>query len=109
MLTSSQRESQRLTEPKLNNKPYSRVSYDTVGYYLETLTMEYFMSILPLRDGSTGFRFQVFGVQGLFHRRAFKKLWNIGSGETCNKINFGKNVLYIQKSKPSRHFARFAG
>tara|TARA_A100000172_G_scaffold23518_2_gene13664 strand:- start:5494 stop:5709 length:216 start_codon:yes stop_codon:yes gene_type:complete len=71
--------------------------------------MEYFMSILPLRDGSTGFRFQVFGVQGLFRRRAFKKLWNIGSGETCNKINFGKNVLYIQKSKPSRYFARFAG
>ncbi len=71
--------------------------------------MEYFMKILPLRDGSTGFRFQVFGVQGLFRRRAFKKLWNIGSGKTCNKINFGKNVLYIQKNTPSKYFARFAG
>ena len=67
------------------------------------------MSILPLRDGTTGFRFEIFGIKGLFRRRVIKKLWNIGSGETCNKINFGKNVLYIQKSKASRHFARFAG
>ena len=68
------------------------------------------VAIKPLNDGTTGFRFNFFGKKGLFRKRGGKSLPRAKRvGSTMNAYDMGKFTLYLEKKRPSRKLAHFAG
>lgn len=64
----------------------------------------------PLNDGTSGFRFNVLGQKGLVRKRGGKSR-SMGKrlGSTMNAYDMGKFTLYLEKKRPSRKLAHFAG
>ena len=64
----------------------------------------------PLNDGTSGFRFNVLGQKGLFRMRSDKSLPRAKRvGPTMNAYDMGKFTLYLEKKRPARKLAHFAG
>jgi hypothetical protein len=73
--------------------------------------MFYILATKPLNDGTSGFRFNVFGKKGLVRKRkAVSRGFKI-TGKGCTKqIHMGKLSVYIeQKKNVGRRFYHFAG
>jgi len=64
----------------------------------------------PLNDGTSGFRFNILGKKGLFRKRGGKSLPRAKRvGPTMNAYDMGKFSLYLEKKRPARKLAHFAG
>jgi len=67
----------------------------------------------PLNDGTTGFRFNIFGFKGLTRKRTtISRGFTIERGMCTTKIHLGKRTVYLEQ-KPNRTSKRrirhFAG
>jgi len=67
----------------------------------------------PLNDGTTGFRFNFFGLKGLTRKRIIlNRGFAIERGKCTTKIHLGKRSVYLEQ-KPNRMSKRrirhFAG
>ena len=67
----------------------------------------------PLNDGTTGFRFNFFGLKGLTRKRIkLSRGFAIERGKCTTKIHLGKRSVYLEQ-KPNRTSKRrirhFAG
>ena len=67
----------------------------------------------PLNDGTTGFRFNFFGLKGLTRKRnTISRGFAIERGKCTTKIHLGKRSVYLER-KPNRTSKRrirhFAG
>ena len=64
----------------------------------------------PLNDGTSGFRFNVLGQKGLVRKRK-RKVRATGKqvGPTMDVFSIGKFSLALEKKRPARKLAHFAG
>jgi len=64
----------------------------------------------PLNDGTSGFRFNVLGQKGLVRKRkSLSRPMGKQVGSTMNAYDMGKFTLYLEKKRPARKLAHFAG
>lgn len=67
------------------------------------------MRIKSLNDGTTGFRFNIAGVQGLTRKRQVIRRWGIKRGDSMTAFHMGKRSIYIEGGKFRRMLHNFAG
>tara|TARA_E500000318_G_C3444789_1_gene166503 strand:+ start:35 stop:304 length:270 start_codon:yes stop_codon:yes gene_type:complete len=54
----------------------------------------------PLNDGTSGFRFNFFGVKGFVRKRKIKSNgFNRASGRTFNQLHMGKFTVAVQRKR----------
>lgn len=71
--------------------------------------MKPLFSIRPLNDNTSGFRFDIVGIKGLYRKRKALRRWSINqNGDTFVQIHLGKRSLYIEQFKPARRLYDFA-
>lgn len=71
--------------------------------------MKKLLSIRPLNDNTSGFRFDFIGIKGLYRKRKVQRRWGINqNGDTFVQIHLGKRSLYIERLKPVRRLYDFA-
>ena len=64
----------------------------------------------PLNDGTSGFRFNVLGQKGLVRKRKSKsRPLGKSMGSTMDVYSMGKFSIALEKKRPSRKLAHFAG
>ena len=78
--------------------------------------MRYMMRINTLNDNTTGFRFNIAGVQGLYRKRdAHKaralngKFMGVTRGDSMTGYHFGKRSLYVEGGNFQRALHNLAG
>jgi|TARA_X000001316_G_C890444_1_gene12380 hypothetical protein len=74
------------------------------------------MRIKSLNDGTTGFRFDIAGVQGLYRKRDVRKakalngkFMGITRGDCMTGFHLGKRSLYLEGGMYRRMLHNFAG
>ena len=71
--------------------------------------MQKLLSIRPLNDNTSGFRFDLVGIKGLYRKRKIQRRWGVNqNGDTFVQIHFGKRSVYIEQFKPVRRLYDFA-
>lgn len=71
--------------------------------------MKPLFSTRPLSDGTSGLRFDIIGIKGLYRKRKIQRRWGVNqNGETFVQVHFGKRSLYIEQFKPVRRLYDFA-
>lgn len=71
--------------------------------------MKKLLSIRPLNDNTSGFRFDFIGIKGLYRKRKALRRWGVNqNGDTFVQIHFGKRSLYLEQYKPVRRLYDFA-
>ena len=71
--------------------------------------MKKLLSIRPLNDNTSGFRFDLIGIKGLYRKRKVQRRWSINqNGDTFVQVHFGKRSLYVEQYKPVRRLYDFA-
>jgi len=66
----------------------------------------------PLNDRTTGARFNVFGIKGLYRKRkALRRGFKINKGKSMTAVHVGKRTVYLERKankisiKALHHFA----
>lgn len=67
------------------------------------------MRIKSLNDGTSGFRFNIAGVQGLYRKRICIRRYGVKRGDSMTAFHFGKRSLYIEGGMYRRMLHNFAG
>jgi len=67
------------------------------------------MRIKSLNDGTTGFRFDIAGVQGLYRKRVVIRRFGVTCGDSMTGFHFGKRSLYLEGGMYRRMLHNFAG
>jgi len=67
------------------------------------------MRIKSLNDGTTGFRFDIAGVQGLYRKRVVIRRFGVTRGDSMTGFHFGKRSLYLESGMYRRMLHNFAG
>lgn len=71
--------------------------------------MQKLLSIRPLNDNTSGFRFDFIGIKGLYRKRKVQRRWGLNqNGSTFVQVHFGKRSLYLEQLKPARRLYDFA-
>ena len=64
----------------------------------------------PLNDGTSGFRFNVLGQKGFVRKRKNKsRPMGKTTGSTMDVYSIGKFSVGMERKKPTRRLAHFAG
>jgi hypothetical protein len=74
------------------------------------------MRINTLNDNTTGFRFNIAGVQGLYRKRDVRKaralngkFMGVTRGDSMTGLHFGKRSLYLEGGNYRRALHNLAG
>jgi len=67
------------------------------------------MRIKSLNDGTTGFRFDIAGVQGLYRKRVVIRRFGLTRGDSMTGFHLGKRSLYLEGGICRRMLHNFAG
>jgi hypothetical protein len=67
------------------------------------------MRIKSLNDGTTGFRFDIAGVQGLYRKRVVIRRFGLTRGDSMTGFHLGKRSLYLEGGMYRRMLHNFAG
>ena len=74
------------------------------------------MRINTLNDNTTGFRFNIAGVQGLYRKRDLRKaralngkFMGVTRGDSMTGLHFGKRSLYLEGGNYRRALHNLAG
>lgn len=71
--------------------------------------MKKILSIRPLNDNTSGFRFDLLGIKGLYRKRKVQRRWGVNqNGDTFVQVHLGKRSVYIEQFKPVRRLYDFA-
>lgn len=71
--------------------------------------MKPLFSTRPLNDGTSGLRFDIVGIKGLYRKRKIQRRWGVNqNGDTFVQVHLGKRSLYIERLKPARRLYDFA-
>lgn len=62
----------------------------------------------PLNDGTMGYRFDAFGVQGCYRKRSVLKRYGMTKGPTTNGYHHGKVSVYFERGRNEHPFWSFA-
>lgn len=61
------------------------------------------MRITSLNDNTNGFRFNLFGIKGLYRKRIAIRRYGLKRGSSMTGFHFGKRSLYIEGGKRERN------
>ena len=67
------------------------------------------MRIKSFNDGTTGFRFDIAGVQGLYRKRVVIRRFGLTRGDSMTGFHLGKRSLYLEGGMYRRMLLNFAG